>query len=48
MAAVKWLEWVLKGDKRASGFFAGGGAEGAGWVGTDSWGLEKMDLYLES
>lgn len=48
VAAVKWLEWVLKGDKAASRFFAKGGAERAGWVGTDSRGLEKMDLYLES
>ncbi|OJJ08032.1 hypothetical protein ASPVEDRAFT_89264 [Aspergillus versicolor CBS 583.65] len=48
VAAVKWLEWVLKGDQEASRFFVGGGAESAGWVGTDSWGLEEMDLYLES
>lgn len=48
VAAVKWLEWVLKGDKAASRFFVGGGAESAGWVGTDSWGLEEMDLYLET
>ncbi|BCS27572.1 uncharacterized protein APUU_60620S [Aspergillus puulaauensis] len=48
VAAVKWLEWVLKGDKAASKFFARGGAERAGWVCTGSRGLEKMDLYLES
>ncbi|KAL2863354.1 alpha/beta hydrolase family protein [Aspergillus lucknowensis] len=47
VAAVNWLRWVLKGDKQASKFFRSGGAERAGWVETESWGLERLDLYSE-
>ncbi|KAL4870233.1 hypothetical protein BDV12DRAFT_184633 [Aspergillus spectabilis] len=39
VAAVRWLEWALKGDKNASNFFTRGGVERAGWIETDSWGL---------
>ncbi|KAL2830852.1 Alpha/Beta hydrolase protein [Aspergillus cavernicola] len=41
-AAVKWLQWVLKGDQDAAGFFLDGGAEKAGWEETDSEGLEGL------
>ncbi|KAL4878779.1 hypothetical protein BJY04DRAFT_220844 [Aspergillus karnatakaensis] len=40
VAAVKWLEWVLRGDERAGGFFIDGGAEEAGWEETEGEGLE--------
>jgi hypothetical protein len=46
VAAVKWLKWVLKGDIAASKFFRAGGAERAGWIETESWGLERMGWYI--
>ncbi|KAL4801607.1 Alpha/Beta hydrolase protein [Aspergillus unguis] len=45
VAAVQWLEWVLKGNETASRFFTAGGAERAGWNGTDSAGLDDLVLY---
>ncbi|KAL2794120.1 Alpha/Beta hydrolase protein [Aspergillus keveii] len=46
VAAVKWLKWVLKGDIAASKFFRAGGAERAGWIETESCGLERMGWYI--
>ncbi|KAL4964452.1 uncharacterized protein BDV14DRAFT_200975 [Aspergillus stella-maris] len=45
VAAVKWLQWVLKRYQVAATFFTDGGAERAGWNGTASWGLDMMELY---
>ncbi|KAL4942894.1 hypothetical protein BDV06DRAFT_221736 [Aspergillus oleicola] len=36
VAAVKWLQWVLKRDQAAATFLTCGGAERAGWNGTAS------------
>ncbi|KAL4793391.1 hypothetical protein BDV19DRAFT_380176 [Aspergillus venezuelensis] len=45
VAAVKWLQWVLRRDQVAATFFTDGGAERVGWNGTASWGLDMMELY---
>ncbi|KAI9368146.1 Alpha/Beta hydrolase protein [Aspergillus egyptiacus] len=42
VAAVNWLQFVLKGDAEAAGFFMQGGAEAAGWQETASEGLEEL------
>jgi hypothetical protein len=31
VAAVKWLDFLLRGDQTAKGFFVDGSAEQAGW-----------------
>ncbi|KAL4808176.1 hypothetical protein BDV18DRAFT_158287 [Aspergillus unguis] len=45
VAAVKWLQYVLRGDEEAGLFFTGGGAEAVGWNGTDSEGLDRIGEY---
>ena len=41
-AAVKWLQWVLKGDTSQANWFAGGGAQEDGWEEVDSERLEDL------
>ncbi|KAL5364463.1 Alpha/Beta hydrolase protein [Aspergillus floccosus] len=45
VAAVKWLQWTLKGNSAAAGFFTTGGAENAGWE-TESSDLEGLWSYI--
>ncbi|EHA46964.1 hypothetical protein MGG_01934 [Pyricularia oryzae 70-15] len=43
VAAVKWLDWLLKGDATAADFFKGDGAVAAGWV-VESKNLDKVPV----
>ncbi|KAL3459375.1 Alpha/Beta hydrolase protein [Aspergillus heterothallicus] len=42
VAAVKWLEFLLRGNKTTKAFFVDGGAEKAGWEETASEGLDAL------
>jgi hypothetical protein len=42
VAAVKWLDFLLRGDRAAKGCFVDGGAEEAGWEETASEGLDAL------
>jgi hypothetical protein len=42
VAAVNWLQWVLKKDVSQAEWFAGGGAEAAGWEEVASEGLDDL------
>ncbi|KAI6370613.1 hypothetical protein MCOR25_004157 [Pyricularia grisea] len=43
VAAVKWLDWVLKGNATAANFFKGDGAVAAGWT-VESKNLDKIPV----
>ncbi|KAL2792982.1 Alpha/Beta hydrolase protein [Aspergillus keveii] len=47
VAAVKWLDFLLRGDQTAKGFFADGGTEQAGWEETASEGLMRFEGLLK-
>jgi hypothetical protein len=42
VAAVNWLQWVLKKDASQAEWFTGGGAEAAGWEEVASEGLDDL------
>jgi hypothetical protein len=42
VAAVNWLQFLLREDEEAAAWFLGGGAEADGWEETASEGLEEL------